>query len=226
LPDAAAMAEAGRVAEHSATTDGPGFDDLSEAGWDARYSSADRVWSGEPNGALVAEAADLPPGRALDVGCGEGADAVWLATRGWQVTALDISRIALDRTRRHAAEAGVHVDVRHGDFVEVDVSGPFDLVSAQYPVLRRTPDRVAERTLIDLVAPGGVLLFVHHADFDADHAHDRGWDPADYVGPDEVAAALDDGWRVDVHARRPRSVSAGAGSGHTTDIVLRATRMR
>src|SRR5688500_5143736 len=65
--------------------------------WDALYGAAERVWSGGPNGALIDEVAELEPGRALDVGCGEGADAVWLARGGWQVTALDVSRVALDR---------------------------------------------------------------------------------------------------------------------------------
>lgn len=83
------------------------------AEWDERYGAAERVWSGEPNGALVAEVADLEPGRVLDVGCGEGADAVWLARRGRQVTGLDVSGIALVRAERHAGEAGVDVTWIH-----------------------------------------------------------------------------------------------------------------
>ncbi len=137
------------------------------AAWDERYGASDQIWSGDPNGALVAEVADLPPGptarRALDVGCGEGADAVWLARRGWQVTALDVSRVALDRAERHARDAGVEVTWVHAGLVEADLPvGGFDLVSAQYPVLLRTPGATAERTLADLVAPGGTLLVVHH----------------------------------------------------------------
>lgn len=68
--------------------------------WDARYSEHDRVWSGEPNAVLVEEAAGLEPGTALDLGCGEGADAVWLARRGWRVTAVDVSGVALERDRK------------------------------------------------------------------------------------------------------------------------------
>ncbi|WP_338037967.1 class I SAM-dependent methyltransferase [Nocardiopsis halophila] len=68
--------------------------------WDDRYSSEERLFSGNPNGVLVAEVEGLAPGRALDLGCGEGADAVWLAERGWHVAAVDISQVALDRRRR------------------------------------------------------------------------------------------------------------------------------
>lgn len=194
------------------------------AEWDERYGAAERVWSGEPNGALVAEVSGLRPGRALDVGCGEGADAVWLARRGWQVTALDVSRVALDRAARHAREAGVEVAWVHAGLVEADLpAGAFDLVSAQYPVLLRTTDAVAERALLDLVAPGGTLLVVHHA-IDHEHRHDGGFDPALSVLPADVAAVLDDGWQVEVDERRPRSVSGGGGAHHVQDLVLRAHR--
>ena len=80
--------------------------------WDERYRSAQRVWSGDPNPQLVAEVTDLPPGRALDVGCGEGADAIWLARSGWTVVAADISGVALERGAQHAREAGPDVAAR------------------------------------------------------------------------------------------------------------------
>lgn len=78
--------------------------------WDQRYSGAGQVWSGDPNGALVDEVAGLGLGRVLDVGCGEGADAAWLSLRGWDVTALDVSGVALDRARTHADNAGAKVN--------------------------------------------------------------------------------------------------------------------
>lgn len=89
----------------------PSTDPVAAGGgeWDGRYTAADQVWSGEPNSALVTEVADLTPGRVLDVGCGEGADAVWLASHGWHVTALDVSRVALEQARRAAVDAGVAV---------------------------------------------------------------------------------------------------------------------
>lgn len=194
------------------------------AEWDERYSTADQVWSGEPNGALVAEVADLRPGRALDVGCGEGADAVWLARRGWQVTAIDVSQVALKRAERHARDNGVDVSWVHAGLVEAQLpAGGFDLVSAQYAALRKTPDAIAEHTLLGLVAPGGTLLVVHHA-IDPEHAHECAFDPALYALPADVAALLSEGWKVEVDERRPRSVRGGAGAGHAEDFVLRARR--
>jgi SAM-dependent methyltransferase len=194
--------------------------------WDALYREADRVWSGEPNGALLAEVADLSPGAALDVGCGEGADAVWLARRGWQVTALDVSRVALDRAEQHAREAGVTITWLHAGLVEAGLpAGTFDLVSAQYAVLVKTDGSMAERALADLVAPGGTLLVVHHL-LDSGHAHQDhgGFDPALYAMPADVAAVLGPEWLVEVHEHRPRSVNGGRGAGHSMDVVLRARR--
>src|SRR5262252_6672378 len=81
------------------------------AEWDARYNEGDGArWSGRPNGRLRAEVTGLAPGRALDVGCGEGADAIWLARRGWTVTAIDISDVALTRAREAAARAAAAVE--------------------------------------------------------------------------------------------------------------------
>src|SRR5690349_828683 len=103
-----------------------------EQAWDERYSESDRIWSGKPNVALVAQVAGLRPGRALDLGCGEGADAVWLAKQGWQVTAVDISGVALERAASHAAEAGVTIDFQRRDLATSLPEGEFDLVSAQF----------------------------------------------------------------------------------------------
>ena len=81
---------------------------MTHAYWEDFYGG-ERRWSGKPNAALVEEVADLEPGTALDLGCGEGGDAIWLAAQGWTVTATDISQTALDIAARHAAEAGVTV---------------------------------------------------------------------------------------------------------------------
>jgi SAM-dependent methyltransferase len=229
------------------STDGYVGDPDVQAHWDKRYSEQDQMWSGKPNGTLVTEVAGLTPGRVLDIGCGEGADAIWLAGNGWDVTALEVSGVALERAARHAADAGVTVHWVHAGMVEAALPpASFDLVSAQYPVLPRTPDAVAEKAVLDAVAPGGVLLFVHHADMEHrhEHGHDRGgdahdhghdgdstdekpFDPADYVWPANLAAVLGDEWVVEVDERRPRvAPESGAGAGHTDDLVLRARRLR
>ena len=220
------------IAAAATTRDAPPSDDYVgdpavRAEWDTRYRESDRLWSGRPNGALVVESADLPPGRVLDVGCGEGADAVWLASRGWSVTALEVSGVALERAAGHARDAGVSVRWVHAGLAEAALPArSFDLVSAQYPALLRTPDAAAERALLAAVAPGGVLLLVHHAGMDTQPVHEGGFDPADYVWPTMVAALLDEDWAVEVDEQRPRIVpEGGAGAHHVDDVVLRARRL-
>jgi SAM-dependent methyltransferase len=199
-----------------------------QAEWDRRYADREQLWSGQPNGALVTEVAGLTPGRVLDVGCGEGADAVWLAQQGWDVTALEVSGLALQRAAEHARAAGVAVHWVHAELAEAGLaSGTFDLVSAQYPALLRTPDAAAERALLAAVAPGGVLLLVHHAGMEDHPPHDDTCDPADYVWPAMVSALLDDSWVIEVDEQRARVVPAGgAGAHHVDDLVLRARRLR
>ncbi|MHB8450987.1 MAG: class I SAM-dependent methyltransferase [Mycobacteriales bacterium] len=212
----------------SSPTDGYVADPAVQAEWDRRYADRERMWSGKPNGALVAEVADLTPGRVLDVGCGEGADAIWLASLGWDVTALDVSAVALKRAAGHARDAGHAIRWVHAGIAEAMLPpASFDLVSAQYPALLRTPDATAERALLAAVAPGGVLLIVHHAGMDTQQAHDSGFDPADYVWPSMVAALLNDEWEVELDEQRPRiAPDSGAGAHHTDDLVLRARQRR
>lgn len=212
------------------TATGGGFagdPDLQEE-WNRRCADLEQLWSGQPNGALVAEVAGLVPGRVLDVGCGEGADAVWLALRGWEVTGLEISSVALQRAAAHARDAGADVKWVHAGLVEAALEpASFDLVSAQYPALLRTPDGAAERALLALVAPGGALLFVHHAGMESGSANHGGFDPADYVWPSMITALLDGDWQVEVDEQRARQApDSGAGAHYTDDLVLRARRLR
>jgi SAM-dependent methyltransferase len=199
-----------------------------QAEWDGRYAEREQVWSGQPNGALVAEVAGLTPGRVLDVGCGEGADAVWLAGGGWEVTGLDVSGVALERAAAHARHAGVVVRWVHAGLAEAALPpASYDLVSAQYPALLRTPDAAAERALLAAVAPGGVLLLVHHAGMDTHAGHESGFDPADYVWPPMVTALLDDDWEVELDEQRARiAPDGGAGARAVDDLVVRARRRR
>jgi SAM-dependent methyltransferase len=165
--------------------------------WDERYG-ADRVWSGEPNPQLVDRVSDLPPGRALDVGAGEGADAIWLAEQGWQVTALDISQVALDKAAAHADSRGVGAAIT---WQQADLAawsgepGTYDLVSAQFMYLDQPALRQLYRHLGDAVAPGGTLLLVGHHPIDPRHGSrdfpDVRWTPEDAAGwldQDEWAA--------------------------------------
>ncbi|MGO9873077.1 MAG: class I SAM-dependent methyltransferase [Acidimicrobiia bacterium] len=195
--------------------------------WDARYSErAEVMWSGRPNGRLVTELEDLTPGRALDVGCGEGADAIWLARRGWAVTGIDISTVAVRRAREAAELAGVIVEWLSGDALQTRLPArSFDLVSLQYPALPKAAGEAAVRTLLDAVSPGGLLLAVYHDLDDEHHKHmkSRGVDPSDYVGVDELGRLLGNDFTVERHAVRPR-IDPPPGTAHIADVVLRARR--
>lgn len=197
------------------------------AAWDARYSERDgAMWSGRPNGRLIAEVAGLTPGRAFDVGCGEGADAIWLARTGWAVTAIDISAVAVRRAREAAEAAGVTVEWLCGDALQTPFpTRSFDLLSMQYPALAKAAGGLAVRTLLDTVRPGGMLLAVYH-DLDAkhlEHMRARGADPADHVGVDELGRLLGDDFTVELHAVEPR-IDPPPGTPHVADVVLRARR--
>ncbi|MFI0860703.1 class I SAM-dependent methyltransferase [Streptomyces smyrnaeus] len=200
---------------------------MDEQFWDEKYRSSDQVFSGAPNGVLVTEATDLPPGQALDVGCGEGADALWLARRGWQVTAIDISRTALRRAAAAGADLADRVTWTHMDLTAASPpAASFDLVSAHYLPLRRQPDHAALRGLLDAVAPGGTLLFAGHDLADLPPRSELDLDPADFCQPGDVAGLLDHDWAVLINETRPRTSPAPAGTHHTHDVVLRARRLR
>jgi len=204
-----------------------------EADWDHRYGGA-QMWSGNPNGTLVKEVSGLAPGRALDVGAGEGGDALWLAEQGWNVTASDISQRALDRVHDEARRRGLLVERHHADANSLDAyeTAAFELVSAQYASIPRTPDGRGVQNLLNAVAPGGTLLVVGHdlepmqAPIDT-AAHSRPFDPDAYLRVDDFAAALADspGWEIEVHEKRPRPAGAASASHHVDDIVLRARRL-
>ncbi len=201
--------------------------DAQAAEWDTRYSERDgAMWRGRPNGRLVDEVSDLTPGRALDVGCGEGADAIWLARRGWTVTAIDVSDVAAGRAREAAELAGVTVEWVCGDALQTPFPAhSFDLVSMQYPALPRAAGDAAVRTLLETVRPGGLLLAVYH-DLDDEHRQhmkSQGIDPAAYVGAGDVGRLLSDDFTVELHAVEPR-IDPPPGTAHIADVVLRARR--
>src|SRR5207244_616327 len=178
------------------------------AEWDTRYGERDgAMWSGRPNGRLVAEVAALTAGRALDVGCGEGADAVWLAQRGWTVTAIDVSEVAICRAREASHRACASVEWIRGDVLQTPFpASSFDLVSMQYPALPKPAGEATVRRLLDTVRPGGLLLAVYH-DLDDEHLEHmkaRDVDPADYVGADDIGRLLGDEFTIEMHAVEPR----------------------
>jgi thioredoxin reductase/SAM-dependent methyltransferase len=204
-----------------------------EVDWDHRYGG-ERIWSGNPNGSLVREIDGVKPGRALDVGAGEGGDAVWLAEQGWNVTASDISQRALDRVAAEGERRGRRIECLRVDANALAAFGreAFDLVTAHYASIPRTPDGRGVNNLLDAVAPGGTLLVVGHdlepirAPIDT-HEHSRPFDPDAYLRVDDVAMAIADAaeWKIEVHEKLPRPAGA-ASAHHVDDVVLRARRVK
>lgn len=199
------------------------------ADWDHRYSS-DPIWSGNPNGSLVAEVAELAPGRALDVGAGEGGDAIWLAEQGWKVTASDISSRALARVQAEAERRDLPVTCALADANARDpfARGGFELVSAAYASIPRTPDLRGVHNVLDAVAPGGTLVILSHdmeAMQDPKHQH-RPFDPEAYLHIEDFAAVLATlpGWTIAVNEKRPRPAGSASAAHHADDRVLRAVR--
>ena len=212
--------------------------------YDELYRSAPALWSGRPNRQLVVEAAGLPPGTALDAGSGEGGDALWLAERGWRVTAVDFSAVAVERAAARARERGLgeQIEWLHTDLdAWTPPAGRFDLVTAHY-LHARWADRTALfRGLAAAVAPGGTLLVVGHlmSGDHGDHGHsghpDGGQpghsplherDPESFYTAEDVAALLDAGeWQDVVTEARERDPQAAERTGNTVpDTVLVARR--
>jgi SAM-dependent methyltransferase len=134
--------------------------------WEQHYGERERIWSGRVNVQLASVAAELTPGRALDLGCGEGGDAVWLAERGWQVVAVDVSETALARAAKEAEARGVldRIDFQHHDLSDSFPDGVFDLASAQFlhSTVRLERPQIL-RNAARAIAPGGLLVIVDHA---------------------------------------------------------------
>lgn len=205
-------------------------EEMGEDFWNERYRSRDRIWSGEPNRHLVAEVAGLEPGRALDVGSGEGADALWLAERGWRVTAVDISSVALDRAETHARGRGAQISERL-TWLRADVTRwsppepPFDLVTAQFMHMLPNPRARLFADLAAAVAPGGELLVVAHHPSDLETGVPRPPMPELFYEGDAVTAALGEGeWEVLVDESRPRRQTIDDVTYAVHDLVVRARR--
>ena len=194
--------------------------DLDLIGYDTEH-----IWSGNPNGALVAEASSLTPGSALDVGCGEGADAIWLAQQGWTVTAVDVSAVALDRARSHekaalareavhAADAAIasRITWQQADLEQWQPGASFDLVTAQFLHSQELAWQKPLRHAILVEARG------------AGHHHREMF----YTGDELVQELGLEGpeWQLEVQTSRERPVTGPEGQHATiADVVVRATRL-
>ena len=190
--------------------------------WEQRYAAAGLTWSGAPNAVLVTETSALTPGRALDIGSGEGGDAIWLASRGWTVTGVDISQNALDKAAARAASVGAEVSWEQHDLSEwMPPPASFDLVTSHFMHLPAALRRPLFGALAAAVAPGGTLLIVGH-DLSGDHEHHSEL----MFSVDDVLADIDSaGLQVEVAESRSRpSTSAQGEPRSVSDVVVRATK--
>lgn len=190
--------------------------------WDERHAARAPIESPEPDPTLIDEIGSLRPGRALDLGAGDGRNAVWLATQGWHVTALDFSQVALDRGRELAAASGVHVEWQLEDLLEWSPGAHrFDLVTLFFIHLPPDERRDVYARAAAAVAPGGTLLIVGHDRTNLADGVGGPQDPDVLYAPGEIAADLA-GFRVD----RAETVRRWAQDGRgPIDAIVRAVRV-
>jgi SAM-dependent methyltransferase len=192
--------------------------------WNAKHGEAGPLFGVEPNRFLVSEVEGLAPGRALDVACGAGRNAVWLAERGWTVTGVDFSDVALENARRLGAERGVEVDWVGGDLREWEAPAEtFDLVAVLYLQLPADERRTVLARAAAAVAPGGTLLVVGHDLQNLNGGHGGPKDPAVLFTPDDVAAELP-GLEIEKAERVLRPVETEDGEVQAIDALVRARR--
>lgn len=197
------------------------------AWWDERYRSVPALFSGRPNAVLVAEAAELRPGTALDAGAGEGGDALWLADRGWRVDAVDISTVALERGAAEADRRGIadRITWQQADLVEWTPERAYDLVTTSFLHLPDGMRKPLYARLAAAVARGGTLVIAQHDP--SDTGIPRPHRPELFATAPQLAADLDPAqWDVLVAETRSRQTTHPEDGREVTvrDAVLVARR--
>lgn len=197
--------------------------------WDRRYAGADLVWPVDANRFVVRETADLTPRRALDLGTGEGRNAIWLAERGWHVTAVDFSAVALEKGRRLAGERGVDVE-----WIEADLRSympereVFGLVLVMYMHPLAPERRSLVRMAASALAAGGTLLVVGHDRTNLTQGVGGPQDVDRLFGPEDIVADLAgvDRLRTIRAERVLRPVHTDDGERTAIDALVRVKRVR
>ncbi len=201
--------------------------------WNARYDTAELIWKGEPNQFLPPEVAGLPVGRALDLACGEGRNAVWLATQGWQVTGVDFAEVGLGKAQRLADEHGVT-----GTWITADATSwtppveGFDLVVMFYLQLPAAQSAQAVRTAVSALAADATFLLVAHDLLNLSEGHGGPQSPdvlatAEGVIDALAAAELELGVELIIEraGRIERVVATAEGDRTAIDTIVRARRV-
>lgn len=199
----------------------PGF---SREDWDERYAQAGLLWSAEPNRRFATEVACLAPGRALDIGCGEGRNAVWLAGRGWDVTGVDFSSVALAKAERLAATRGVSVDWVLADVLDYrPPARSFELVVVLYLQLPAAELHDVLAAAAAAVSPGGTLFVLGHDTTNLAEGYGGPKDASVLFTPEDVVAALA-GFDVESAEKVRRTVALDDGDAVAIDALVRAQR--
>lgn len=197
---------------------------FSREDWNRRYASEQLLWSAEPNRVFATEVEELEPGRALDVACGEGRNAVWLAERGWRVTAVDFSEVALAKAERLAADRGVEVSWVLADLRDQPLAvRAFDLVAVLYLQLPADERRLVYRRAAAAVAPGGTFFVLGHDTANLTEGYGGPKDASVLFAAGEVAAELGD-LVVERAERIERRVPVEEGEAVALDALVRAHR--
>ena len=197
---------------------------MSRHDWDRRYEASGLIWSGEPNRFLSAEVEGMAPGRALDLACGEGRNAVWLASRGWDVTGVDFSARALEKARALATERGVTLRLVEADLGEyAPTPGCADLVAVLYLHLPAPQRAAVLARAAAALAPGGTILVVGHDLLNLTEGHGGPREASVLTTPEAVAAELE-GLTIERAERVRRPVATPDGERDAIDTLVRASR--
>ena len=197
---------------------------MDHGSWNSRYRGRELVWTASPNQFLVAEVASLVPGRALDLGCGEGRNSVWLAEQGWTVTAVDFSEVGISKGREMASKRGVEVAWVVEDLNRYEpAEQAFDLVIDFYIHIPPDERKALVHKAAQAVAPGGTLLVVGHDLTNLKDGYGGPQDPALLFTPEDVGAALSV-LKVVTSTRVTRTVENEAGRFEAIDTLVRAER--
>jgi 2-polyprenyl-3-methyl-5-hydroxy-6-metoxy-1,4-benzoquinol methylase len=191
--------------------------------WDDRYSTSELIWTGRANQFVEANLGELEPGTAIDLGAGEGRNAVWLAGRGWTVTAVDFSQVGLDKATRLAEEQGVAVTTVRADATSWQPDGPVDLVVLSYLQLPSAQQRTVLQHAATWLNPGGTLFVIAHDRSNVEHGY--GGPPSPevcYTIADSIAAL--DALEVTTAEVVERHVETPEGTKTALDTLVIARR--
>ncbi|MDA1075466.1 MAG: class I SAM-dependent methyltransferase [Proteobacteria bacterium] len=197
--------------------------------WNDRYSGRELIWSAGPNLTFSEQVADLQPGRALDVACGEGRNAIWLAEKGWDVTAIDFSDVGIDKARQIAERRGVSVNWIVGDVsTHALPAAQFDLVAVLYLHTSLKEREMWLANVLASVAPGGRFLYIGHDQSNIEHGVGGPKDPDLLPTLKEFSNALG-GFEIEKAEVIERPIINDPGHSHTLtgialDTLVRARR--